>query len=135
MSTIGIVSIAVGVSVVCGRGLLLVAPSATLRWFNGIVETNGRIRALGAFVLALGAAMIWAGASEDSVLAIILTVVGWAFVGISTSGLVLFPGVYRAIADAMLPSDPSGSLIAWRFRGLVGVVAGVVLIYYGALSL
>ncbi len=135
MSTVGIVSIAVGVVFACSRGVLLVAPAATLRGFKGIVETNGRIRMFGAIVLTLGAAMIWAGASEDSVLATVLTVVGWGFVGISTMGLVLFPGAYRAIANGMLPSEPTGSLIAWRFRGLVGVVAGVVLIYYGALAL
>jgi hypothetical protein len=135
MSAVGVVSIAVGAIVVANRGLLLLAPAATLAWFKGIVETNGRIRALGAFVLALGATMAWAGASEESVLATILTVLGWLFVGVGTLALVLFPDVYRAVANAVLPRDPSRNLFLWRFRGLVGVVAGAVLIYYGALAL
>lgn len=72
MSAVGIVSIAVGVVTVCGRIPLVVAPAATLRWFKGMIMTNGRIRVLGAFVLLLGATMVWAGASEDSGLAAIL---------------------------------------------------------------
>ena len=63
MSEVGIVSIVLGVVVVCSRGALLVAPAATLRWFEGVVATNGRTRALGAVALTLGASMTWAGAS------------------------------------------------------------------------
>ncbi|MBW2694786.1 MAG: hypothetical protein JRE57_19545 [Deltaproteobacteria bacterium] len=60
MSEVGVVSIVVGVVVVCGRGALLVAPAATLHWFEGVIATNGGTRVLGAFVLTLGAAMVWA---------------------------------------------------------------------------
>ena len=34
MSAVGIVTIALGVLVVCGRGALLVAPEAALGWFH-----------------------------------------------------------------------------------------------------
>ena len=107
VSAVGIVSIAVGVVAVCGRGLLLVAPAASLRWFKETIRTNGQIRILAAFALTLGATMVWAGASEDSVLATLLLVFGWVIVGISTPALVLFPGGYRAIADTILPSRAS----------------------------
>ncbi len=66
MSEVGVVSIVLGVVVVCGRGALLVAPAATLRWFEGVIGTNGRTRALGAVTLTLGASMAWAGALEHS---------------------------------------------------------------------
>ncbi len=135
MSEVGIVSILVGVVVVCGRGALLVAPAATLHWFEGVIATNGGTRALGAFVLTLGAAMVWSGASEHSGLATVLSVVGWVVVGISTLALVLFPAVYRAIAEAVLPSAADSDLIGWRFVGLLGVSIGGILIYYGALAL
>ncbi len=65
MSSVGIVAITLGVLVVCGRGTLLVAPAATLRWFKETIASNGRLRTLGAFLVTLGAAMAWAGASED----------------------------------------------------------------------
>ena len=119
----------------CSRGLLLVAPAASLRWFKEKIRTNGRIRILGALALTLGATIVWAGASEDSVLATILSVFGWAIVGISTPVLVLFPGAYLAIADTMLPSDATASLKWWRMRGLAGVIAGALLICFGTLAL
>lgn len=135
MSEVGVMSIVVGVVVVCSRAALLVAPAATLRWFEGVIATNGRIRVLGAVVLTLGVAMVWAGASEQSGLATVLSVVGWAIVGISTLALVLFPAAYRAIAEAVLPPAAEADLIGWRFLGLLGVSIGGLLIYFGALAL
>ncbi len=135
MSAVGIVTIALGVLGVCGRGPLLVAPAATLRWFKETVASNGRSRTLGAFLVTLGAVMAWAGASEDSGLATFLTVFGWGFLGTSVLVLVLFPGIYRAIANPFLPSDTSGSLFFWRFRGLAGTLVGVLIIYFGVLAL
>ncbi len=135
MSAVGIVTILLGVLVVCGRAPLLVAPEATLRWFKETVASNGRLRTLGAVLVILGAAMAWAGASEDSGFATFLTVVGWGALGVSVLALVLFPGVYRAIADPFLPSDTSGSLFLWRFAGLAGMGVGVLIIYFGVLAL
>ncbi len=135
MSEVGVVSIVLGVVVVCGRGALLVAPAATLRWFEGVIGTNGRTRALGAVTLTLGASMAWAGALEHSGLATILPVIGWPIVGISTLALALFPAVYRAIAEAVLPSDTDADLTGWRILGLAGVIIGGLLIYFGALAL
>ncbi len=135
MSAVGVVTIALGILVVGGRATLLVAPAATLRWFKETVASNHRLRTLGAFLVPLGAAMAWAGASEDSGLATFLTVFGWGILGVSALLLVLFPGVYRAIADRFLPSDTSGSLYSWRFRGLAGTLVGVLIVYFGVLAL
>ena len=134
MNAVGIVSIALGVPVACGRGAMVVAPAATLRWIKGMIRTNGRIRVFGAFVLPVGATMVWAGASEDSGLAGFLLLIGLGTAGIAPL-MVLFPGAYRALANAFLPSDPSGSLTGWRMAGLAGVIAGVLLIYFGARAL
>ena len=134
MSAVGIVAIALGVLVVCGRGTLLVAPAATLRWFKETIASNGRLRTLGAFLMALGAAMVWASASEDSGLGTFLTIFGWGILVISAPLLVLFPGVYRAIANPFMPSDTSGYLL-WRFAGLAGAAIGVLMIYFGVLAL
>ena len=134
MSAVGIVTIALGVFMMCGRVPLLVAPEATLRWFKETIASNARLRTLGAFPVTLGAAMVWAGPSEDSGLGTFLTVVGWGFLGASAL-LVLFPGVYRAMADRVFPSDMSGSLFLWRFRGLAGTLVGVLIVYFGALAL
>ncbi len=143
MSAVGIVSISVGVLGVFFGGSSLVAPAALLRWFKGTIRTNGRTRIFGAFLLSLGAAMIWAGASEEgsfdvnqqSTLAFILSLIGWAWVVVMTTALVLFPGFYRGLTNAFLPSDPSGSLSGWRLLGLVRVVISVPFIYFGARAL
>ncbi len=140
MSAVGIVSIAVGVLGVCKGGLLLVAPAAFLRWFKRTFRTNGRVRVLGAFVLALGATLIWAGASEEqdtlrAVLAFILFVLGLAVVGIAAPWLALFPGAFRTLVNAIVPSDACGSLILWRMAGLARLILCVLLIYFGARAL
>ncbi len=135
MSAVGIVTIALGVLGVCEGGGPLVAPEAYFGWLKETIASNARIRMLGAFVMALGGAMVWAGTSEDSGLATFLTVLGWVMLVISALVLVLFPGVYRTIANPFMPSDTSGSLFLWRVRGLAGILAGVLIIYFGVLAL
>ena len=134
MNAVGIVTIALGVLVVCYRGTLLVAPAPTLRWFKEPVASNGRLRPFGSFLVTLGAAMAWAGASEDSGLATFLTVSGWVVLVSSALVLVLFPGVYRAIANPFMPSDTSNFFL-WRCAGLAGLPVGVFIIYFGVLAL
>jgi len=135
MSAVGIVTIALGVLGVCEGGGPLVAPEAYFGWLKETIASNARIRMLGAFFMALGGAMVWAGTSEDSGLATFLTVLGWVMLVISALVLVLFPGVYHTIANPFMPSDTSGSLFLWRVRGLAGILAGVLIIYFGVLAL
>ena len=134
MNTVGIVTIAFGVAILCGRGPMLVAPAPTLRWLKETIASNARTRMLGAFVMALGGAMVWAGTSEDSGLATFLTVSGWVVLVSSALVLVLFPGVYRAIANPFMPSDTSNFFL-WRCAGLASVPFGVFIIYFGVLAL
>jgi len=135
VSEAGVVSIVLGIVLVCSRGALLVAPAATLRWFEGLIATNAGTRALGAVALALGAVTVWAGASEDTGLATVLSVIGWAIVGFSAFALVLFPSVYQDLARALLPASESEDTTGWRVVGLAGVAIGGLLIYFGALAL
>ena len=135
MSAVGVVTIAVGVLALCLRATTLVAPAATLRWFTGAISTNGPIRVMGTCAVILGATMAWAGASEDSTLASILSFAGWALVVMCTLGTVLFPVAYRALFNAAMPSDGNTKLTLLRMRGLAGVIASVVLIYFGARAL
>jgi hypothetical protein len=133
MGAVGIVSIVLGSVVFVLRGSTLVAPAATLRWFTGAISANGPIRGMGTFVLTLGAAMAWAGASEDSTLAFILLIGGWAWVALGTGG-VLFPGAARSFITAIFPANPGDRLTLWRLGGLKAVV-GVLFIYFGARAL
>ena len=134
MSAVGIVTIALGVLGVCEGGGPLVAPEAYFGWLKETIASNARIRMLGAFVMALGGSMVWASTSEDSVLGIFLTIYGWVCLAFSAPLMVLFPGVYRAIANPFMPSDTSNFFL-WRCAGLASVPVGVVIIYFGVLAL
>lgn len=135
MSEVGVASIVLGVVIVSSRGPLLVAPAATLRWFEGMIRTDGRIRALGVVALALGALLVRAGVSEENVLATILSLFGWVAVVFTIPALLLFPAVYRFIGQAVVPANEVADLTGWRVLGLAGVVIGGLLIYFGALAL
>ena len=79
--------------------------------------------------------MAWAGASEDSTLAFVLSLAGWVLAGVWAPAMVLFPGAIRALYNAVLPSDTGASLTLWRFGGLKGVIVSVLFIYFGARAL
>ena len=61
----------------------------------------------------------------------------WGLGGAAILALLLvpFPGAFRALADEILPSDPSARLIGLRVVALAVVVAGVFLIYFGVFAL
>jgi hypothetical protein len=137
MSAVGIAAIALGVFVVGARAPLMLVPGAVLRWFEGLLETNTRIRIMGAMFPIPGAAMIWAGATQDTFLAGVLVVVGWWIAGASTLFLLIFPNAYRALGMALLPGrqEVDDSLLGWRLVGAFGTWIGSMLIYYGVLAL
>ena len=139
MSAVGIVSIALGLLVVFGRGgPLVVAPVAYLRWLmpvrRRLSQTNKTTRILGACLLILGATMFGAGTTGDSTLADILMLGGIGGVTVGAA-LVIGPGMLRKFSSAFLPAVEDERLLGWRVIGLLVTVAGVVLIYFGVLAL
>jgi hypothetical protein len=135
MSRVGIVTIALGFLALGVRGVLLVTPAAALAWFKNAISTTGRVRVFGLVLSVLGLAMIWGGASDDSLLAYLLSLGGWASTVFSVLALVLFPGVYQSMANTLVPADLSEDLTMWRIGGVLGVMAGVAIIYFGVLAL
>ncbi len=127
MSSVGIVCIILGSLIVISRGLVVVSPAATLRWFKDMIRTETRIRTLGVFALTLPALMIWAGASEDTVLAQVLLIFGLFFLLFAIPWLVFFPRSYMELTSSLLPSN----LMGWRLLGLLGAIVGLVLVYFG----
>ena len=135
MSKIGIVAIFLGVLIAFGRGPLLLAPAATLRWFRKAIETEASTRMLGMFAVLIGLLMTWAGVDHGSGLESIMFIVGVFIVVVSIPALLLFPSAYMSIASSMLPDDAETSLIGWRFLGLVNILIGVALIRAGMVAL
>ena len=134
MSAVGVVTIAFGLLIVCTRGPLAVAPAATLRRFRVLIATDRPTRILGAVVLILGAAMVWAGTTEDSSFASLLMVVG-LWIGAAGAFLVILPGGYRGLVRFFLPEVETGRLIGWRLIGILGTTIGLVLIFIGIRAL
>jgi len=127
MSSVGIVYIVFGSFIVISRGLIVVAPATTLRWVKDMIRTETRVRTLGLYALVLSALMIWAGASEDNVLAGVLLIFGLFFLLIAIPWLVFFPRSYMEFANSFLPSN----LMRWRVLGLLGAIVGLVLVHFG----
>ena len=135
MSIIGITSIFLGTVIILSRGMLMIAPGITLNGFRAIIQTSTRTRVFGLCILPLGALMIWAGYSDHSTLAEILMFFGWWVIGGGLILLVIFPSVYIAMLEAMLPSETSTDFFGWRLLGLFGVAIGALFVYFGMLAL
>ena len=127
MNSVALVCIILGSLIVVSRGLIVVAPATTLRWFTAMIETEARVRTLGFCVLLLPVLMIWAGSTEDTALALVLLIFGLFFLFVAIPLLLFFPRSFMDIASAFLPT----SLMTWRLLGLMGVLFGLVLIYFG----
>ena len=135
MEPVGITTIVLGALLICTRAPLVVAPGPTLRWWRMVFEKNSRVRILGAAMLPLTVAMIWAGSPAHSDLASVVLLLGLVWLAVSAPVLLPFPGLLRALANAILPADLSGRLLGWRIVGLAGVLVGGFVIYVGALAL
>ncbi len=134
MSSVGIVGIGVGLLLASMRGPLVVAPAAWLRWFRWQIETNRRTRIFGGFVLMVVAGMVWAGTTEDSLLAVVLRL--WGLGGlVIVPLLVIFPGAFRTFASGFLPAAEEERLPGWRVLGMLNVVGRLLLVYVGVLAL
>jgi len=135
MSAVGVVSIVLGLLIAISRTFLVLFPAATLRWtVERLIPTESRTRIYGICVVPLPAAMIWAGASEDSGLAGILLIFG-LFMFAVIPWLVIFPRSFMEFCGIFLPSHTDSKLIGWRAIGTLGIGIGAALIYYGWLAL
>ncbi len=135
MNAAGIMGMVWGALFACSRGLLMVAPGVTLRGFRVMIKTHARTRVFGGCLVLIAVPTIWAGGTETSTLATVLLVLGWFVLVISVPALVLFPRVYMAIAEAVLPAETHTDMFGWRLLGLLGFVIGIGLFWFGWLAL
>ena len=135
MSAVGIVTITLGLLVVFARGgPLVVAPAAYLRLVRELLQTNNRTWILGAVLLGICAAMVWAGTTDDSVLAGFLMLGGMSGIAVGTA-LMILPGVFRRFVTAFLPAVEEERLPGWRVFGIAVTSAGFLLVYFGVLAI
>ena len=125
-----ILCVFLGLLFIAGRGPIIFAPRATLRFFDRLISTDAGIRGIGAVLAPLAVALIVIPLGEGAV-AGILHALGWLWAA-GTLLLLAAPDSYRRIARGVLGYFESsvGEATA-RVLGLVAVAIGIGLIYYG----
>ena len=128
MTPLAIIVVVFGLLIAITRAPFIVAPSATRTFYMKWFETDGRMRGLGVFVLAIGVVLIWASGTEESSLAkvafgfgLFMTVLGAVFfMFLPTPARNLANKVWSSFSDPML-----------RVLGCVAVIFGLAIANYG----
>ena len=132
MDSFSIICIAVGILVIVGRGPLIFAPSATLRFYDRwLLSTNARFRVFGVVFATLAMALLFSDFGEGG-LAGLLHTFGWFMATVALLFLVL-PNVLRRFIQTIfgyIEESVDNGIV--RIVGLLSVVFGLALIYLGA---
>ena len=131
MDSLSVTCIAVGILIIAMRAPLIFAPRAALRFYDRVIfSTNVRCRAF-SVVIAIVAVTLLLLAFDNGPLAGFLYVAGWILAGGAVFILVrpsIFRGFWRSMFSFVENSVPAPFLLV---RGVLGVLAGVSLIYVG----
>ena len=131
MDALAITCIMVGILIIVMRAPLILAPSATLRFYDRwLFSTNARFRAFGVVIATLAMALLFSDFGEG-VLAGLLHTFGWFMATVALLFLVL-PNVFRRFFQTIFGYiEKSVDERIMRIVGFFGVVFGLALIYVG----
>lgn len=125
-----ILYILIGSLVIAGRGPMVFAPRATLRFFDRLLSTDARVRGISLVFAPLPAAVVTLPLGEGPA-AEVLSALGWLFAA-ATLWLLSAPASYRRLAHAVLGFfESSVDEAVVRIVALVAVAIGVSMIYVG----
>ena len=131
MDSFSITCVGVGILIIVMRAPLIFAPMAVLRFYDRVIfSTNARCRAF-SVVIAIVARTLLLLPFDNGPLAGFLYAAGWIMAGGAVFILVLpsiFRGFWRSMFSFVENSVPAPFLLV---RGVLGVLAGVALIYVG----
>ena len=117
------------------RAPLIFRPHETLMFYKRLWATNRRARALSTLYIALGICSLLGSAQTSAVAALFLFGLGIALFGLSTWALAT-PAHFRGVFDRLLGFvDESVRTSAQRFRGVLGVALGSLLVWLGVRGL
>jgi len=128
MTPLALVVVILGLLIALTRAPFIVAPSATRTFYMKWFETDGRMRGLGVFVLAIGAALIWASGTEESTLAKVAFALGLFMTVLGAVFFILLPTPARNLANKIWSSFSDPML---RVLGCVAVIFGLAIANYG----
>ena len=131
MDSLSVTCIAVGILIIAMRAPLIFAPRAALRFYDRVIfSTNVRCRAF-SVVIAIVAVTLLLLAFDDGPLAGFLYAAGWIMAGGAVFILVR-PSIFRGFWRSMFSFVENSVLAPFVLvRGVLGVLAGVALIYVG----
>ncbi len=130
MDPLSILCVLIGALIIVGRGPLIFAPTATLRFVNKLVSTDARTRGIAIVLAPLAVALIALPLGEGAV-AGILVALGWLWAA-STLWMLAAPGSFRLFTSGMISFfESSVDEAIVRMIGVASVAVGVALIYFG----
>ena len=131
MDSLSIFCIVLGILLIVGRGPLIFAPSATLRFYDRwLLSTNARFRVLGVVIAVVAMALLFSDFGEG-VLAGWLLAFGW-FMAIVALLFLVLTNVFRGFVQIIFGYiEKSVDERIMRTVGLLAVGSGLALIYVG----
>ena len=127
---LSILCVLIGTLIVAARSPMILAPMATLRFFNRILSTDARIRGITILGTPLVVALIALPLGEGE-MAGVLRFFGCVWAA-ATLWLLAAPGSYRRLARGVLDFlESSVDEAIVRMIGVVSVAIGIALIYFG----
>ena len=129
MTNLAFVSIVLGLFVVLSRGPFIFAPEATRQFFIKLfLASTTRLRIVGISIVAFGVLMIIASQGHDQTAALVFKYYGWFIAIAATFFHVIFTSFTKDIGRNIMKSF---NILTLRIFGLLAVVVGAVLIYWG----
>lgn len=127
MNGLAFVSIIAGIFLVVARVPMIFTPDAMMKFAKMIIANDTRIRSMGGCLLVLSLAMIITAWGSEQTAALVILIFGsfWTLGSILT--LLVFPSVYRSIAEFFIDMDP----LVLRVTGVLGAGLGVLFICLG----
>ena len=131
MSALAWWSVAVGVLIILGRGPLIFAPAAAMRFYRTLIATPAPLRAIGVVIGAVGLLVAGAAWGGESGVERFMLGVGVLFALVAVLVLVA-PAPYKRLAQAVLSfTDENVDTTIVRGIGVLGVAIGALFIYLG----
>ena len=111
MTSLSVVTIALGVFVVMARGPLIFAPTRTVAAYRRALDTTMRIRALGVGIGVLGLGLVLLARESAEPAAQLVEVLGALITGAVVVLLLMLPSLYRRLALDILDAAEQARLL------------------------
>ena len=132
MSSVGAISVLIGVLIIIGRGPLIFWPEPTREFYLKMIATNNRVRLIGLFLVAIAVVMIVASRGDPRPAAMLIQGMGWIIAFVGLIGELIFASITRLIGEAVLEAMDS---VVLRGMGILAMGLAAFFIWLGISAL